>query len=68
MKVNINSFVLCRLTDHGIHQITRSGFEPTFHDDGTLEIQLWELMSELGDSIHNGAEQCIYKNIIEFAD
>ena len=63
--ININEFVECELTEYGKKAISQRGFKPDFKT-GTniIKIQLWQLMNNLGDSIFNGAEQCIAGNKI----
>ena len=64
VNMNINEFVECELTEHGIKEIAKYGFKPEFSSGNFIRIQLWELMFNLGESIFNGSDQSIVGNRI----
>ncbi len=67
MKVNINDIVNVTLTAHGRRLYSRSFRYPYNMPDenGTLDIQLWELMETFSTHIHMGSEQVFEMNEIE---
>ena len=64
VQININEYVQCGLTEHGMEMIRRRGLKPEIIKDNLIKIQLWELMNNLGDSMFNGSQQCIVDNIL----
>lgn len=68
VEININEYVWCELTDHGMEMIQRRGYRPEIIKDNLIKIQLWELMNNLGDAVFNGSEQSIYMNKISISN
>ena len=64
INMNINDFVECQLTEHGVIAISSRGYKPELSEGNFIRIQLWELANHLGDSLFNGAEQSIVDNRI----
>jgi hypothetical protein len=64
IEININEYVECELTSHGLDLMNINGFKPDFIVGNWIRIQLWELMAQLGEHIFNGSEQSILDNKI----
>ena len=74
--LNVNSYVRIKLTPYGIKKIKMEHGEeyylhcilPYIDKEGYCKMQLWEVMSEFGDDLYNGAINLPFEHNIQIDD